>query len=462
MESLGDVLKRLTPKSTSAGTGVSAEAETPEDDQCPQCGGQGWLSADVPVGHAEFGKVFPCSCQASTIETDRLTRLQQYSNLGALTRMTFQALDSERPFPDSETQRRFHEAYQAASEYADEPQGWLALNGPVGSGKTHLAAAIVNRCLDRGVAAFYISVPDLLDHLRSAFGPTSDVPYDQLFDQVRNAPLLALDDLGAHATTPWAQEKLNQILNHRFNLQLPTVVALSVPMAQLEEQLRARLEDKDMVVGITLGQHAVSSHWRLDRMKLELMRRMTFDTFSTRGNRADMEGQDSLQGALHAARVFAQEPSDWLVFTGVPGCGKTHLAVSIINERMAQGQSVLFAFVPDLLDYLRFTFSPQSSVTYDQFAEEIRTTPLLVLDDLGAHSSTAWAEEKLYQVMVYRQEARLPTVITVRGFIEDLPDSVSSRLKDVGLVTMVPIVAPDYRDSGARQGRGSRTYRRGR
>ncbi len=406
--------------------------------------------------------MFPCSCQAPSIESDRLTRLQQYSNLGALTRMTFKALDSERSFQDPEARNRFHESYQAASEYADEPQGWLALSGPVGSGKTHLAAAVVNRCLDRGVPAFYISVPDLLDHLRSAFGPTSDVPYDQLFDQVRNAPLLALDDLGAHATTPWAQEKLNQILNHRFNLQLPTVVALSVPIAQLEEQLRARLEDRDVVVGITLGQHTVSSHWRLDRMKLELMRRMTFDTFSTRGNRADMEGQDSLQGALQAARVFAQEPSGWLVFTGVPGSGKTHLAVSIINERMAQGQPVLFAFVPDLLDYLRFTFSPQSSVTYDQFAEEVRTTPLLVLDDLGAHSSTPWAEEKLYQVLVYRQEARLPTVVTVRGFIEDLPDSVNSRLKDVALVTVVPIVAPDYRDSGARQRSGSGTYRRGR
>ena len=417
---------------------------------------------DVPVGHAEFGKVFPCGCQTPTIESERLTRLRQYSNLGGLTRMTFQALDSDRKFPDSDTQRRFQEAHQAASEYADEPRGWLALNGPVGSGKTHLAAAIVNSCLDRGVLALYISVPDLLDHLRSAFGPTSDVPYDQLFDQVRNAPVLALDDLGAHATTPWAQEKLNQILNHRFNLQLPTVVVLSVPMAQLEEQLRARLEDRDMVVGITLGQQTGSSHWRLDRMKLELMRRMTFDSFSTRGNRADVDGQDSLDGALQAARVFAQEPSGWLVFTGVPGCGKTHLAVSIINDRMAMGHTVLFAFVPDLLDYLRFTFSPQSSITYDQFAEEVRTTQLLVLDDLGAHSSTPWAEEKLYQVLVYRQEARLPTVVTIRGFIEDLPDSVSSRLKDVGLVTVVPIVAPDYRDSGSRKGRGSRAYRRGR
>ena len=40
------------------------------------------------------------------------------------------------------------------------------------------------------------------------------IPYDVLFEQVKNVPLLVLDDMGAHSTTPWAQEKLYQVLNH--------------------------------------------------------------------------------------------------------------------------------------------------------------------------------------------------------------------------------------------------------
>ena len=76
-----------------------------------------------------------------------------------------------------------------------------------------------------------------------------------------------------------------------------------------------------------------------------------------------------------------------------------------------------------------------------------------MLDDLGAHSSTPWAEEKLYQIIVHRQETRLPTIITIRGLMEDLPlpEAVQSRLMDARLVTWAPITAPDYRDSGANQ-----------
>ncbi len=38
--------------------------------------------------------------------------------------------------------------------------------------------------------------------------------------------------------------------------------------------------------------------------------------------------------------------------------------------------------------------------------------PLLILDDLGTESATAWAREKLYQLFNYRYNARLATVIT--------------------------------------------------
>ena len=54
--------------------------------------------------------------------------------------------------------------------------------------------------------------------------PASATTFDERFDQVRNAPLLVLDDLGSQSNTPWAQEKLYQIFNHRYNAKLPTVI----------------------------------------------------------------------------------------------------------------------------------------------------------------------------------------------------------------------------------------------
>mgnify|MGYP000563171534 CR=1 FL=1 len=80
----------------------------------------------------------------------------------------------------------------------------------------------------------------------------------------------------------------------------------------------------------------------------------------------------NLQAAYAAALRFAERPEGWLLFMGGYGCGKTHLAAAIAHARLARGDSVFFIVVPDLLDYLRATFRPNSPVGYDERFEAIR------------------------------------------------------------------------------------------
>jgi DNA replication protein DnaC len=179
---------------------------------------------------------------------------------------------------------------------------------------------------------------------------------------------------------------------------------------------------------------------------LELHRDQTFASFSDR-DRLPADERENLRRALALAQGYAENPENWLLFTGGHGSGKTHLAAAIANYRFDQGYPALFITVPDLLDHLRATYSPTSSVSYDKRFAEIRTAALLVLDDLGTHSATTWAKEKLYQLFDHRYNTRLPTIITSSLDLEDLERQdplLFSRLIDRTRCIRFGIIAPPF------------------
>jgi DNA replication protein DnaC len=346
---------------------------------------------------------------------------------------------------DPANQERFYECCTIARAFAEKPEGWLVLVGPSGCGKTHLAAAIANHCLELGYPVSFHVVPDLLDHFRSTFGPNSAISYDELFEHVRNTPLLVLDDLGTQSSTPWAQEKLYQIINHRFNEQLPTVVTTNVPLEELDERLLTRLTEPNLSRVCVVEERTPPVFEQVGSLGAELLSRMTFETFDTRGLNANGEQQQNLEKVFRTARRFAESPEGWLIFMGSYGRGKTHLAAAIANYRLREGHPVFFAVVPDLLDHLRAAFSPDSSMTYDELFERVREAPLLILDDLGAQVSSPWAKEKLFQIINHRYNRRLPTVITTSCNLEELEGRLSSRMVDPRISNAFVIEAPDYR-----------------
>ncbi len=100
-------------------------------------------------------------------------------------------------------------------------------------------------------------------------------------------------------------------------------------------------------------------------------------------------------------------------------------------------------------------------MSYDQLFERVKTTPLLVFDDFGEQASTPWAQEKLYQVINYRYNAELPTVITTVCSLDEIESRIGSRLIDHKLSTFFNITAPDYRGD-LRSSQSAKKYRRGR
>jgi DNA replication protein DnaC len=298
----------------------------------------------------------------------------------------------------------------------------------------------------------FIVVPDLLDHLRATYSPHSPATYDERFDQVRNTPLLILDDLGTQSSTEWAQEKLFQIFNHRYNARLPTVVTSNQDLEAVDVRIRSRFADPDLVQICTIlapdfrgsGADQVGS----ELSSLSLHGDQTFDAFSLRERELSTDQVATLQQAFAFACNYAENPEDWVMLTGGYGCGKTHLAAAIANYCLARGQPTIFIVVPDLLDHLRAAYSPNSTTSIDARLDAVLNAPLLILDDMGTQHTTPWAREKLYQLFNYRYNARLPTVITTNRPLEEIDPRLRSRMSDPELCQIYRMVTPDFRGSG--------------
>jgi DNA replication protein DnaC len=455
MKRLDEVMNETAADISKASTPTSSSTSDQAGGECPLCGGLGYVARDLPVDHPDFGRLFPCSCKLAETERRRMDHLRALSNLDHLARLTFANFvpDGYGLTPDKAVNLRF--AYDLAQQYAENPEGWLVLFGGYGCGKTHLAAAIANRAIERGQPVLFVVVPDLLDYLRATFAPNSPATYDERFDQVRNAPLLILDDLGTQSSTAWAQEKLFQILNYRYSARLPTVVTSNHRLEEIDLRIRSRMVDPDVANILTIlapdFRRSGMDQDQSDLSSLSLLGDMTFDSFSLREDELKPEERENLRRGFEICRQFAEEPSDWLVLQGGYGCGKTHLAAAVANHRAAAGRPALFVVVPELLDHLRATFSPGSQVRFDQRFEEVRRAPLLVLDDLGTESASPWAQEKLYQLFNYRYIARLPTIITMTQKIEEVDPRLETRMADVGRCTVFGIIVPSYRGSPQRR-----------
>ncbi len=212
---------------------------------CPVCKGAGYLRADVAFGHPNFGKPIACECKEAERAEKRRLQLYSLSNMDAFRNQSFKNFNPN-------VSRAVQRAYQVAVEYARDPDGWLVLIGPNGCGKTHLAAAIANQGLEDGSVVLFMTVIDLLDHLRATFVPTATEVYDQLFAKICEAGILILDDLGAQQSSPWANEKMFQLLNYRYNSRFPTVITTNnIGLQGIEERIRSRMMDTSLVITLT-------------------------------------------------------------------------------------------------------------------------------------------------------------------------------------------------------------------
>ena len=127
------------------------------------------------------------------------------------------------------------------------------LVGPYGCGKTHLAASIVHRCAEFGIAGVFVVVPELLARIRTSYR-TGDGKAEAVIETAKNAQLLILDDLGAEKASEWVREQIYMLVNFRYEHELPVVITTNNGGKELEAELGRRTLSRliEMTVPVTI------------------------------------------------------------------------------------------------------------------------------------------------------------------------------------------------------------------
>lgn len=146
----------------------------------------------------------------------------------------------------------------------------------------------------------------------------------------------------------------------------------------------------------------------------------SFQNFQARKNPSLLAAlQSCRQYVADFARLERATTSRGLLFTGVPGVGKTHLAVAtlraIVGAGLTSGRFLDFtSFVSDI----QSTFDPASPESKHDLLDPVLTTGLLVLDDLGARQPTPFVNEILYLIVNTRYVHQRPTLFTTNLQLE--------------------------------------------
>ncbi|MCW5643090.1 MAG: ATP-binding protein [Rhodoferax sp.] len=137
------------------------------------------------------------------------------------------------------------QALVAVQQYFESPTGTLWLVGPVGTGKTHLAAAGVRHCCEvTGVQAIMISVRQLIRELRSSWEKGAAHTESQLIEYFGTLPVLVLDEVGVGFGSEAELTQLFDVLDFRYTERRATVLLSNLAPSGIKAALGERSYDR--------------------------------------------------------------------------------------------------------------------------------------------------------------------------------------------------------------------------
>lgn len=153
----------------------------------------------------------------------------------------------QRTFENFQVSKENKKAFEMSKRYvnsfeerADKGEG-IAFVGSYGTGKTHLAGAILQEVLKQGKTGIFVTVPDLIQNIMTSWDKGTE---RELINTIINCDLLVLDDIGAEVPKDWKQEKMYIIINKRYENMKPVLLTSNCSIEELETSLGGRITSR--------------------------------------------------------------------------------------------------------------------------------------------------------------------------------------------------------------------------
>lgn len=236
------------------GQQLAREAELqgkPMDVVCPACKGIGWIKEmfdeprlNAPYQTTSYSKFIKCPhCS----EPERRAWLER--NCGIEGAMLSVRLSDWGPggFKDERLIQQRRDAWREMNNAIKHRFGLLSFHGEFGSGKTMALSVVCNELRDQLVEVFYTPIEPLLDHLRSLYARREDT--SAFWQRLLDIPVLALDEITRFHATDWAEQRVFQLVDTRYQRRSShlTLFAMNDDPEEMASYLFSRMRDGKIV-----------------------------------------------------------------------------------------------------------------------------------------------------------------------------------------------------------------------